>query len=233
MWWKGRSCQAQVKLLEEMNLQQSSGHYGHVQSCKMISAPFEGTTSLWLLSSLCHLMSPLPAGPLLVLGNERGLFSLLVLSHSDEACTCGQLVVASRESQYKIFHFHHGGLDKLSEVFQQWKYCTETHLKDQVPGQVHEVVYRRCFTLRFSASRRCWRNEAASSRHRVRQKATTCWRLLGCSCKSDVRSLLYSLILLHSCSACGIWGKISQKTRLGSYFARYGNQTGQRCALGM
>ncbi|NWI00589.1 TBC16 protein, partial [Tichodroma muraria] len=52
-------------------------------------------------------------------------------SHSDEACTCGQLVVASRESQYKIFHFHHGGLDKLSEVFQQWKYCTETHLKDQ------------------------------------------------------------------------------------------------------
>ncbi|XP_069655570.1 TBC1 domain family member 16 isoform X4 [Haliaeetus albicilla] len=50
---------------------------------------------------------------------------------SDEACTCGQLVVASRESQYKIFHFHHGGLDKLSEVFQQWKYCTETHLKDQ------------------------------------------------------------------------------------------------------
>lgn len=51
---------------------------------------------------------------------------------SDEACTSGQLVVASRESQYKIFHFHHGGLDKLSEVFQQWKFCTETHLRDQV-----------------------------------------------------------------------------------------------------
>lgn len=41
-------------------------------------------------------------------------------------------MVASRESQYKIFHFHHGGLDKLSEVFQQWKFCTETHLRDQV-----------------------------------------------------------------------------------------------------
>lgn len=95
-------------------------------------------------------MSPLPAGPLLVLGNERGLFSLLVLSHSDEACTCGQLVVASRESQYKIFHFHHGGLDKLSEVFQQWKYCTETHLKDQVPGKVHEA--RRLFTVGVSHS---------------------------------------------------------------------------------
>lgn len=41
-------------------------------------------------------------------------------------------MVASRESQYKIFHFHHGGLDKLCEVFQQWKFCTETHLRDQV-----------------------------------------------------------------------------------------------------
>lgn len=44
-------------------------------------------------------------------------------------------MVASRESQYKIFHFHHGGLDKLSEVFQRWKFCTETHLRDQVAQQ--------------------------------------------------------------------------------------------------
>ncbi|NXG80079.1 TBC16 protein, partial [Baryphthengus martii] len=62
---------------------------------------------------------------------DLGQMRSLRLFFSDEACTCGQLVVASRESQYKIFHFHHGGLDKLSEVFQRWKYCTETHLKDQ------------------------------------------------------------------------------------------------------
>ncbi|NWI54174.1 TBC16 protein, partial [Calyptomena viridis] len=62
---------------------------------------------------------------------DLGQMRSLRLFFSDEACTCGQLVVASRESQYKIFHFHHGGLDKVSEVFQQWKYCTETHLKDQ------------------------------------------------------------------------------------------------------
>lgn len=43
-------------------------------------------------------------------------------------------MVASRESQYKVFHFHHGGLDKLSDVFQRWKYCAETQLKDQVAG---------------------------------------------------------------------------------------------------
>ncbi|XP_069055814.1 TBC1 domain family member 16 isoform X3 [Pleurodeles waltl] len=61
---------------------------------------------------------------------DLGQMRSLRLFFSDEACTSGQLVVASRESQYKVFHFHHGGLDKLSEVFQQWKYCRETQLKD-------------------------------------------------------------------------------------------------------
>lgn len=51
---------------------------------------------------------------------------------SDDACTSGQLVIASRESQYKILHFHHAGLDKLADVFQQWRCCRETQLKDQV-----------------------------------------------------------------------------------------------------
>ncbi|VFV37499.1 tbc1 domain family member 16-like [Lynx pardinus] len=63
---------------------------------------------------------------------DLGHMRSLRLFFSDEACTSGQLVIASRESQYKVFHFHHGGLDKLCDVFQQWKYCTETHLKDQV-----------------------------------------------------------------------------------------------------
>uniref|UniRef100_A0A8C5DXV1 Rab-GAP TBC domain-containing protein n=1 Tax=Gouania willdenowi TaxID=441366 RepID=A0A8C5DXV1_GOUWI len=54
---------------------------------------------------------------------------------SDEACTSGQLVIASRESQYKILHFHHAGLDKLAEVFQQWKGCRETQPKDQMSNE--------------------------------------------------------------------------------------------------
>ncbi|XP_032097329.1 TBC1 domain family member 16 isoform X1 [Sapajus apella] len=62
---------------------------------------------------------------------DLGHMRSLRLFFSDEACTSGQLVVASRESQYKVFHFHHGGLDKLSDVFQQWQYCTEMRLQDQ------------------------------------------------------------------------------------------------------
>ncbi|XP_033221516.1 TBC1 domain family member 16 [Belonocnema kinseyi] len=44
----------------------------------------------------------------------------LRLFFSDPACTSGQLVVASRESQYKILHFHHGGLDRLATTLHQW-----------------------------------------------------------------------------------------------------------------
>ncbi|XP_072260064.1 TBC1 domain family member 16 isoform X2 [Pyxicephalus adspersus] len=62
---------------------------------------------------------------------DLGQMRSLRLFFSDEACTSGQLVIASRESQYKVFHFHHGGLGKLSEVFQKWKYCQETQLKEQ------------------------------------------------------------------------------------------------------
>ncbi|XP_070579737.1 TBC1 domain family member 16-like [Ptychodera flava] len=49
----------------------------------------------------------------------------LRLFFSDDNCTCGQLVIASRESQYKIIHFHHGGLDRLAEVFEDWKICVQ------------------------------------------------------------------------------------------------------------
>ncbi|XP_045497157.1 TBC1 domain family member 16 [Colias croceus] len=44
----------------------------------------------------------------------------LRLFFNDDNCTCGQLVVASRESQYKILHFHHGALDHLAQVLHRW-----------------------------------------------------------------------------------------------------------------
>ncbi|MBN3299121.1 TBC16 protein, partial [Amia calva] len=66
---------------------------------------------------------------------DLGHMRSLRLFFSDEVCTSGQLVIASRESQYKILHFHHGGLDKLAEVFQQWKSCRETQLKEQASDE--------------------------------------------------------------------------------------------------
>lgn len=40
--------------------------------------------------------------------------------YSNPECTSGELVIASPDSQYKILHFHHGGLDKLAQLFEHW-----------------------------------------------------------------------------------------------------------------
>ena len=49
-----------------------------------------------------------------------GQMRSLRLFYSDTDCTRGQVVIASRESQYKILHFHNGGLDKLAQIFEDW-----------------------------------------------------------------------------------------------------------------
>ena len=47
------------------------------------------------------------------------------LFYSDERESCGQLVLASCECQYKIFHFHNGGLDRLASTLQSYQNCSE------------------------------------------------------------------------------------------------------------
>ncbi|CAF4804627.1 unnamed protein product, partial [Rotaria magnacalcarata] len=48
----------------------------------------------------------------------------LRLFYCDDASTTasgsGQLVIASCESQYKVLHFHNGGLDRLIEILNEW-----------------------------------------------------------------------------------------------------------------
>ncbi|BFZ02976.1 hypothetical protein BsWGS_06017 [Bradybaena similaris] len=59
---------------------------------------------------------------------DLGQMRSLRLFYSDQACTQGQVVIASRESQYKILHFHNGGLDKLAEIFEDWSlFAQETN----------------------------------------------------------------------------------------------------------
>lgn len=52
------------------------------------------------------------------------------LFYSNPECTSGQLVIASFDSQYKILHFHHGGLDKLAKLFEQWNLIKSKSVKD-------------------------------------------------------------------------------------------------------
>ncbi|CRL03218.1 CLUMA_CG016378, isoform A [Clunio marinus] len=71
----------------------------------------------------------------------------LRLFFNDEQCTSGQLVIASRESQYKILHFHHGGLDHLAQVLHQW-HCLLHNIK-VTPGQDEtNLTYRQFMVCR-------------------------------------------------------------------------------------
>ncbi|TMS37035.1 hypothetical protein L596_004057 [Steinernema carpocapsae] len=58
------------------------------------------------------------------------------LFYSNPECTCGQLVIASPDSQYKILHFHHGGMDKLAQLFEQWNVVKTKSVKDGSPSPV-------------------------------------------------------------------------------------------------
>ncbi len=61
---------------------------------------------------------------------SSGQMRSLRIFFNNDSCTNGQLVIASRESQYKILHFHNGGLDRLSETFDDWKFLAQA--KDKV-----------------------------------------------------------------------------------------------------
>ncbi|XP_071106682.1 TBC1 domain family member 16-like isoform X2 [Haliotis cracherodii] len=70
---------------------------------------------------------------------DLGQMRSLRLFYSDKECTRGQVVIASRESQYKILHFHNGGLDKLAEIFEDWSLFAKA--KDKV--KEGETPYRQ------------------------------------------------------------------------------------------
>uniref|UniRef100_A0A1I7WB83 Rab-GAP TBC domain-containing protein n=1 Tax=Heterorhabditis bacteriophora TaxID=37862 RepID=A0A1I7WB83_HETBA len=56
------------------------------------------------------------------------------LFYSNPECTSGQMVIASPDSHYKILHFHHGGLDKLAQLFEQWTAIKAKSVKDGSPS---------------------------------------------------------------------------------------------------
>uniref|UniRef100_A0A5S6QHU0 Rab-GAP TBC domain-containing protein n=1 Tax=Trichuris muris TaxID=70415 RepID=A0A5S6QHU0_TRIMR len=51
---------------------------------------------------------------------DLGRLKVLRLFFSNPEATCGQLVIANHQRQYKIFYFHNDGLDKLAHIFEQW-----------------------------------------------------------------------------------------------------------------
>ncbi|XP_034942229.1 TBC1 domain family member 16 [Chelonus insularis] len=78
---------------------------------------------------------------------DLGQMRSLRLFFADPACTSGQLVVASRESQYKILHFHHGGLDRLATILHQWHHLVYSK-PDQTADCEGSLPYRHFMVCR-------------------------------------------------------------------------------------
>lgn len=92
--------------------------------------------------------------PLLPPGQSKSLR----LFFSDRDNTCGQLVIASRESQYKIFHFHHGGLDKLAAVFEDWNFLVKPRDEESPTGDVSLKQFLVCKWVFVSLFAGLWRD---------------------------------------------------------------------------
>uniref|UniRef100_A0A1A9VVC2 Rab-GAP TBC domain-containing protein n=1 Tax=Glossina austeni TaxID=7395 RepID=A0A1A9VVC2_GLOAU len=71
----------------------------------------------------------------------------LRLFFNDNNCTSGQLVIASRESQYKILHFHYGGLDHLAQVLHQW-HCFLHNVTHALGQEKQNLPYRQFMVCR-------------------------------------------------------------------------------------
>ena len=59
---------------------------------------------------------------------------------TDKDDTSGQLVISSLENQYKVFHFHHSGLDKLAKIFNLWEGC-EKESEDNFKETLQKVYF--------------------------------------------------------------------------------------------
>ena len=76
-----------------------------------------------------------------------GQMRSLRIFYCEDDHSSGQLVIASRESQYKILHFHHGGLERLASVFEDWTFLAQP--KHRVSSPVCESTIKVASSIKF------------------------------------------------------------------------------------
>lgn len=67
----------------------------------------------------------------------------LRLFYEQEDETCGQLVIGNYENHYKVFHFHHGGLDRITQILQEWIWCSRDSDEEELRRKSFTVISKR------------------------------------------------------------------------------------------
>ena len=67
----------------------------------------------------------------------------LFYEQKDESC--GQFVIGNFENHYKVFHFHHGGLDRITQILHEWIWCFQdvNPLEDEFRRKTFTVILKR------------------------------------------------------------------------------------------
>ncbi|XP_073247372.1 TBC1 domain family member 16-like [Porites lutea] len=66
----------------------------------------------------------------------------LRIFYNQEDPTCGQLVIGNFENHYKVFHFHRGGLDRVTDILDEWHWCSLV-----IDPLDHDELRRKTFTV--------------------------------------------------------------------------------------
>ena len=81
--------------------------------------------------------------------SASGIFSVnltemktLKLFYEEEDPTCGQFVIGNFENHYKVFHFHHGGLERINQILDDWNWCASENNHEDIAE-----LRRKCFTI--------------------------------------------------------------------------------------
>ena len=79
--------------------------------------------------------------PLEVFSVDLSEMKLLKLFYDEGDPTSGQFVIGNLENHYKVFNFHCGGLNRVTQILEDWKFCSS----ESSPSP--EGIRKRCFVV--------------------------------------------------------------------------------------
>ncbi|KAI1713227.1 rab-GTPase-TBC domain-containing protein [Ditylenchus destructor] len=126
-----KSCENMISSIPEQFAKEHNLMY---DNSKVTDDTENGTATLAMLSKERVVFQQKPTSSNSLFSVNLGKMRSMRIFYSNPECTSGQLVIASPDSQYKILHFHYGGLDKLAQLFEHWNVVKAKSFQDGSPS---------------------------------------------------------------------------------------------------
>ncbi|CAG9534135.1 unnamed protein product [Cercopithifilaria johnstoni] len=100
----------------------------------------DGTVLVSGRSVIFHQKTTCPSFFSVNLGKMRSMYLFFTANN----LTSGQFIIATWDSQYKILHFHHSGLDKLAQILKQWNDIKTKAIKNGLSSTIPDWQFLVC-----------------------------------------------------------------------------------------